>query len=268
MPESIVDATRPNGGRIYDYMLGGHHNFEVDRQAGEQMIKMMPFTPKAARLQRWCLRDIAEELTHQRGFDLVIDFASGLPTNDHIHEHVKPGTTVIYSDSDPITVEYAREILKGVPNTYYFHADACHPEDLFTRPEVLALLHGRRDIAFVLWGVSTFISPPDLRHLSRYLYDWCGPAGQFVFQAQAADANPNDPGTALMRKIYEQTATPLYVYSLQEYRELIQPWRPDAEGFISLLEWNGMDQTIMTEGDKHTWGPSGIGYGAYLVKAK
>ena len=31
--ESVVDASRPNAGRIYDYILGGSHNFEVDRQA-------------------------------------------------------------------------------------------------------------------------------------------------------------------------------------------------------------------------------------------
>ena len=57
--ESIVDASVPSAGRIYDYLLGGHHNFEVDRQAAEQILKLTPFIPKAMRLQRWCLQDIA-----------------------------------------------------------------------------------------------------------------------------------------------------------------------------------------------------------------
>ncbi len=32
---SIADASKPNAGRIYDYVLGRNHNFEVDRQAAQ-----------------------------------------------------------------------------------------------------------------------------------------------------------------------------------------------------------------------------------------
>src|SRR3989304_4376578 len=99
---SIIDASRPNAGRIYDYLLGGSHNFEVDRQAAEQVLTLLPFSGKFARLQRWALQDLAVELTKRRGFDVIIDFASGLPTNDHIHLVTPPGTTVIYSDYDPV----------------------------------------------------------------------------------------------------------------------------------------------------------------------
>ena len=69
--------------------LGGSHNFEVDRQAAEQLLALLPFSEKFVRLQRWALQDLAVELTQQRGFDVIIDFASGLPTNDHLH-HVVP----------------------------------------------------------------------------------------------------------------------------------------------------------------------------------
>ncbi len=30
---SIADASKPNAGRIHDYVPGGNRNFEVDRQA-------------------------------------------------------------------------------------------------------------------------------------------------------------------------------------------------------------------------------------------
>ncbi len=39
--KTIVDASLPNAGRIYDYLLGGHHNFEIDRRAGDQLIQVM-----------------------------------------------------------------------------------------------------------------------------------------------------------------------------------------------------------------------------------
>ncbi len=39
--ESIVDASVPSAGRMYDYYLGGHHNFEVDRQANDGVCRTL-----------------------------------------------------------------------------------------------------------------------------------------------------------------------------------------------------------------------------------
>lgn len=264
--ESIIDASVPSAGRMYDYYLGGHHNFEVDRQAAEQVIKLMPFAPKAMRLQRWCLQDIAEELTVRRGFDTIVDFASGLPTNDHLHHVVPEGTTVIYSDYDPVVVEYAREILGDTPNVHFFEADARRPEELLDRPEVQDILGGKRDVAVVYWGVSAFLADEELEHAAHTLYDW-GEAGScLVFQAQIAGADPNDPASIQVLKIYEQMETPFYIRSLEAYKELLQPWQPDEGGFVPLLEWHGFDQSEMSKEDSQVWGPAGGGYGAYLVK--
>ncbi len=266
MPESLTDASRPNGGRIYDYILGGHHNFEIDRQAAEQVKKFLPFVPQAARLQRWCLQDIAEELTQRRGFDVIIDFASGLPTQDHLHERVPSGTTVIYSDYDSVTIEYAREILREVPDTYAFEANAAHPEGLLEHPDVQAALKGRRDVAFVVWGVANFLSTADLKHLAQCLYDWSGPKSCLVFHAQGAGADPNDPDNLQVVKIYEQMGNVLNFHTLAEYEEVVRPWHPDESGFIPLLKWHGLDPSMMKEQDVRNFGPGGGGYGAYLVK--
>ena len=155
---SIVDSSKPNPGRIYDYILGGGHNFEVDRIAAEELSKLLPYIGKYARLQRWSLRTIAEELTQRHGFDVIIDFASGLPTNDHIHFRVPKETTVIYSDIDQVTVEYAQEILEGTSNAWVFKSDAGKPDELLSNPDVQKILDGRRKVAFVYWGVSCFLS--------------------------------------------------------------------------------------------------------------
>jgi len=267
MPEdNIVDASKPSAGRIYDYFLGGHHNFEVDRQAAEQMLKILPFTSKYMRLQRWPLQDIAVELSEKRGFDVIIDFASGLPTNDHIHLKVKPGTTVIYSDYDPIVVEYTHEILKDTPNTYFFQGDARHPEELINRLEVQKILAGRRKIAFVYWGVSLFLSDEDITHAAKFLYDWAAPGSCLTFNAQAADINIQDPAMIKVVSIYEQMGTHLIFRSLKQVEELLQPWKQEKEGFIPLLEWNGFDQSELGKEDVEAFGPMGGGYGAYLVK--
>ena len=263
--ESITDTSRPNAGRIYDFLLGGSHNFEVDRQAAGQLLNVFPFLPKTMRLQRWCLSDLAKELAEKRGFEVIVDFASGLPTNDHIHLSVPTGTTVIYSDWDPVVVEYGREILKDVPNTYFFHADARHPEELLNRPEINDILKGRRDIALVTWGLSGFISEEDITHIARFLYDWADKKSVWAFNAQAANGNTKDPGVMKVLAYYKQMGSELIIRTVDDYVNLVTPWQPDPK-FIPFTEWHGFDDSFMTESERIAAGPGGGGYGAYLVK--
>ena len=264
--DSIVDATTPSAGRIYDYILGGHHNFEVDRQAAQFILQNLPFVTKMMRLQRWCLQDIARELTENRGYDVVIDFASGLPTQDHIHLVVPEGTTVIYSDYDPVVVEYAREILGNTPNVYFYEADAKNPLELLQRPEVEAILGGRRDVAIVYWGVGAFLPDGALHAVAQSLHEWSGPNSCWAFNAQAADANMDHPMVPAILGMYQQMGAPLNLRTKQAYIDLVQPWIPDGVGLISLLEWHGFDSSELTPEDIEAFGATGAGYGGYLIK--
>jgi len=202
----------------------------------------------------------------RRGFDVIIDFASGLPTNDHIHQAVPEGTTVIYSDYDPVTVEYARTILGDVPNAHFFLADARRPEDLLNRPEVQKILNGRRNIALVHWSILGFMSDQDLTHVAHFFHEWTGDKSCWVLNLPGADADENDPAWVQIRKTYERMGTLVYGRSVQQAQELIQPWHADEKGFIPLLEWHGFDETAMSKEDRKAWGPGGPGYGVYLVR--
>jgi len=263
--ESIIDTSKPNAGRIYDYILGGSLNFEVDRQAAEYLIKLAPFVPKTTRLQRWCLQDIAAELTGKRGFDIILDLASGLPTNDHIHAVVPPDTKVIYSDYDPIVVQYAEDILKDTPNTICLQSDARRVMDLLQHPRVEEILQGRRDVAFVSWGIAAFLSDEDIAYIARTLYDWSAPNSVWAFNAQLANINPDHPLAAKGMGVYKQMGTPLQIRTTEQYKALIKPWRLESD-FIPLAEWQNFDISTMTEEDLAVFGTSAGGYGAYLVK--
>jgi len=265
-PESIIDTSKPSAGRIYDYFLGGHHNFEVDRKAADALIQRVPFMPKFARLQRWCLQDLAVELTEKRGFDVIIDFASGLPTNDHIHHVVPAGTTVIYSDYDPVVVEYAREILADPPDVHFFHADARRPDDLLSRPAVEAILAGRRKVAIVYWGISIFLPEEDLAFAARFLHEWSDPASCWAFQAQGTGTDTNDPNVAQNIKTYAEMGSPMYVHSLEQLQRILHPWRVDEPGFIDLLSWHSLNTDTLSPDELKIWGAAGGGYGTYLVK--
>lgn len=264
MSDNIVDTSKPSAGRIYDFLLGGSHNFEIDRQAAEQIIAVSPYVKKLARLQRWALHDIAEELTKNRGLDVIIDFASGLPTVDHIHTNVPQGTTVIYSDFDPVVVEFAREILKDTPNVYYFENDACRPEELLARPELQKILAGRRKVAFGYWGFSTFLNDEELSHSLRVLYDWAAPGSCLAYNAQSV-LDMTKPDVIAAMELYKQMGAPFFVRSLEKHQVMFQPWELDKK-FISLLEWHGFDESEFAGINKESFGPTMGDYGAYLTR--
>ena len=261
---SIADASRPNAGRIYDYILGGGHNFEVDRIAADQLTKIFPYFNKYARLQRWSLSTIAEELCQHRGFDVIIDFASGLPTSDHIHFRVSPETTVIYSDIDNITVEYAQDILKETPNAHMFKSDAGRPDELLNNPEVQKLLNGRRKVAFVYWGVSSFLSDEEIKTAAKTLYDWAASGSCLVFNSQTRISDPD--ARKQMAEIYRKMGTTTYARTPEDHLPLLTPWQIEGNGFTLLREWHGFEESEFAEENASAFGPNCGGHGAYFMK--
>ncbi|MBN2440682.1 MAG: SAM-dependent methyltransferase [Spirochaetales bacterium] len=106
---NIDDPTRANAGRVYDYFLGGHHYFDIDKEAGDQIVGIAPFITKIAKLTRWFLRK-AVRIAVGADLNQFIDFASGLPTVNHIHLIAPKGSKILYSDIDPITVDYGKNV--------------------------------------------------------------------------------------------------------------------------------------------------------------
>ena len=259
-----IDETKPNPGRIYDYVLGGGHNFEVDRIAAKKLLEVKPWAHKYARLQRWSLRNIAEELSRKRGFDVIIDFASGLPTNDHIHHRVPPETTVIYSDIDPVTVEYAQEILKDTSNAWAFEGDAGTPDRLLSNPEVQKRLNGRRKIAFVYWGVSCFLSDDAIRNAARTLYDWAAPGSCLAFQSQTLDRT--HPAVIQTIETYRTMGVQGHARLPEEHLPLLEPWQIEGDEFVPLFKWHGFAEEDFINEENSVYGPGCGGHGAYFTK--
>jgi len=88
-----AEPSTPHAGRMYDYVIGGTHNFQVDRIAAEQFVKLVPSVPLAAQQNRSFLK-VAAEWWRRDGIDRVLDLGSGLPTRGHLNEYAR----VIKSD--------------------------------------------------------------------------------------------------------------------------------------------------------------------------
>jgi hypothetical protein len=240
---SIADASKPNPGRIYDFVLGGEHNFEVDRLAAQQVLKLAPYFPQMARTIRWFLGEAVRRLSAE-GYTQFIDFASGLPTVDHIHQVSPPGTKVIYSDLDPVTVAYGKEILKDNPNARFVGADACRPEGLLESPVISQLFGDNQKVALGFNGIAWFIRDEDLARSLKTLYDWAPKGTPLYFCDSQFDGPTMSSELKGLLDIYEKMGQPYFIRTIDTIKKLVHPWKIREPGFRELEEWIGVKAGI------------------------
>ncbi|EQD83073.1 S-adenosyl methyltransferase [Saccharopolyspora erythraea NRRL 2338] len=124
---SGVDGSVPSAARIYDWLLGGSHNFEADRRFGQQLLAQHPYTRHMAMLNRNFLR-VAVEMMLEAGIRQFLDLGSGIPTVGNVHEIAHrhhPESRVLYVDNEAVAVAHTEILLKDTENATMVQSDAC-----------------------------------------------------------------------------------------------------------------------------------------------
>lgn len=154
-----IPLDKPSAARIYDYLLGGYHNFECDRIAVEKILELRPHVRLAALANRAFLRRAAHFMLEQ-GIDQFLDIGSGIPTVGNVHELVQsrnPAAHVVYVDIDPVAVAHSRAILDDNPTATAIRADLRQPETILNHPQVRELLDFSRPLGLMLVAVLHYI---------------------------------------------------------------------------------------------------------------
>ena len=157
-----IPVDRPNAARIYDYYLGGYHNFESDRLAADRLAETNPDVRLASWVNRAFLRRCVQFLVEQ-GIDQFLDIGSGIPTVGNVHEIAQaanPSARVVYVDVDPIAVAHSQAMLCGNPHTVAIRADARQPDQILAHTEVRRLLDWSKPAA-VLFVAVLHLLPDD-----------------------------------------------------------------------------------------------------------
>ncbi|MEU5159689.1 SAM-dependent methyltransferase [Streptomyces sp. NPDC020875] len=115
-PQShLIDTTQASAARMYDWLLGGTDNYEVDREACLGLLAIAPSSQQIARTNRDFLGRVVRYLAVEKGITQFLDHGSGLPTQDNVHEvaqRARPGARVAYVDNDPMVLAHARTCLE------------------------------------------------------------------------------------------------------------------------------------------------------------
>ncbi|WP_371827505.1 SAM-dependent methyltransferase [Amycolatopsis sp. WQ 127309] len=238
IPEG-VDIKLPSAARVYDWLLGGSHNFDADRVVGERVMAVLPSGRQVAASNRAFLRRAVRYML-DRGITQFLDLGSGIPTVGNVHEVAQaldPACRVVYVDYDEVAVAHSRLILEGNRDAVVVEADLCRPRTVLADPDVRALLDFDRPIGLLMVAVFHFV-PDDLRPAEIVAdYRAALPPGSFVALSHlTADHAPRE--MAAVADAMRHSRDPMYfrpysdVAALFDGLELVEP------GVVSAPLWH------------------------------
>jgi hypothetical protein len=243
-----VDPEVPNAARMYDYFLGGSHNFAADRATAERVKAVMPFAVDAARANRFFLGR-AVRFCIEEGVDQFLDLGSGIPTAGNVHEvalGLNPQARVAYVDNEPVTVASAAALLEDVPRATITMADIRDVDAVLSAPGVRDLLDLSRPVGLLMVAVLHFVPDSD---------DPAGLAGRYraalapgsVQVLSHVTADHDSAEAAAATDLYRRTANPVIPRTRQQVTELFGDAELVEPGLVDASDWRPED----TVGGQH-----------------
>jgi SAM-dependent methyltransferase len=151
-----VDVSRPSIARVYDFLLGGKENLDVDRRAANGFLNVVPEAGQIAKDNREFLRRALRFLVAEAGIRQIIDVGSGLPTAGNVHEvahEFAPDVRVVYVDNDPVVIAHGHALLDHDRITTMIQADLRKPQTIFEHEGTHRLIDLSQPYAVLLAGI-------------------------------------------------------------------------------------------------------------------
>ncbi|MFF5257230.1 SAM-dependent methyltransferase [Streptomyces leeuwenhoekii] len=245
-----IDTSRPHPARIYDYLLGGKDNYEVDQQAGAELDATAPQVRLDARANRAFLERAVRYVVGS-GLRQILDIGTGLPHPPNVHEialKVAADVRVAYVDNDPIVTAHADALLRISDAIKVAFADLRDPQAIVDHPSVRQVIDFDKPVALLLVSVLHFLTCADKPEQVVATLGEALPVGSFLVLTHATD---DFADCSNAQAIYNRASAPLNLRSRSEIErffagfELIEPglvqvslWQPDTPPAAQSVEDN------------------------------
>lgn len=246
-----VPLDKPSPARMYDYLLGGYHNFEIDRIAAGKVIEIDPEAPLVMRANRAFLRRAVNYLLAQ-GITQFLDLGSGIPTVGSVHEvaqGVNREARVVYVDVDPVAVRHSEAILAGNPNVTAIQADARQAAQILSHPEVRRLLNFSEPLAVLIVSVLLFVREDEEAHrLVRFLRDALAPGSYIAISHGTYEKAPAER-LERIQSLYARTTNPVKLRSHTQISQFFEGLDLVEPGLVYVPLWQpeGADDLFLDQ---------------------
>jgi hypothetical protein len=244
-----VDPDTPSAARMYDFYLGGSHNFAVDRDAARKVMEAIPDVPLIARANRLFLGRAVTHLV-RAGVRQFLDIGAGIPTRGNVHEiaqRADPAVRVVYVDRDPVAVHHSRLLLADNDEATALLGDLNHPDDILRQlrdTSASPKLDLDEPIALLLMSVLHFVPGEEAYAAVAQLRDAMA-AGSYLaishssvegFDGLDEDAYDN------AQDVYQKTATPAGLRTRAEIMRFFDGFEVIDPGLVWVSDWHAVDR--------------------------
>jgi hypothetical protein len=198
-----IDPTKPNVARVYDFLLGGKDNFAVDRELGEEILRMVPEATESGVANRGFLRRAVRYLVAEAGVRQFLDIGSGLPTQGNVHEiaqDLDPRARVVYVDNDPVVLVHTRALLENLDTTAVIMGDLRRPDEILENKTLRRFLDFDQPIGLLMISILHHINDhEDPVGITETLRDALAPGSHMAITHfhNPGDERPEDAALAL-----------------------------------------------------------------------
>jgi hypothetical protein len=258
-----VDTNRANVARVYDYLVGGTHNFLADQDVGRAIIAVEPNARAIGQANRGFLGRAVRFLA-AAGIRQFIDVGSGIPTAGNVHEvaqQAAPDARVVYADIDPVAIAHSKAILAGNPRATVIEADLRAPETVLARVADTGLIDFTQPVALLLIAVVHFVQDEeDPWRIVGGLMDALAPGSYLAVTHGTLEGKPDVAHAA--EKVYQRAVAAdlrmrprADILRLFDGLELIEP------GLVAMPQWQPESPADRPEDRGKYWGGlAGVGY--------
>jgi hypothetical protein len=250
-----VNIDKPSAARMYDYLLGGSHNFAVDRDFLEHTIlAIQPEIKRFAIMNRAFMRRAMLFMLDQ-GIRQFLDLGSGIPTVGNVHEiahRVDPSAHVVYVDNEHVAVAHGQLLLEGKSNVVIVQGDITKPGLILSDQETRRVLDFDRPIGLLAITIGHYILDEQDPEQVFAAYRDALPSGSYLAMTHLTNdfsvVNAEELTEAMKKSQNKVRArTRAEVLGLFGDFELVEPglvttsqWRPEIPGEIEDPERDGL----------------------------
>jgi hypothetical protein len=233
-----VDPNVPSVARIYDFLLGGAHNFDVDRHMVSKLLEVQPNVKDMALRNRAFLRRVVRFLVNS-GIRQFLDLGSGIPTVGNVHEIAQamaPESRVVYVDYEAVAVAHSQLILSDNDKAGVVFADVTNPADVLEAPATTRLLDFSEPVGVLAVTLGHYL-PPQSHPVEMFArYRAAIAPGSFLALTHLTDDFESVNGAEIVATM-KATRDNVYPRSRAEVQAMFDGFELVAPGLTTTSQW-------------------------------